>query len=99
MTDEKKVENLGFELGLWASSFGISFVALSALLAVLRVYHPLLPKDPRTLLRTPRQSIVRQVNGGTYFHFGVKKALSQSKKLLEYLSSSLQTCLPQLPNI
>ena len=84
ITDEKKAENLGFELGLWASSFGISLVALSALLAVLRVYYPLLPKDPRTLLKTPRNSTVRQVDGGTYFHFGVMKTLTLSKKLLEY---------------
>ena len=75
VTDEFVCENLGFELGLWASSF-------VALLAVLLVYHPSRPKDPRTLLRTPRQSIVRQMYGGTYFHFCVKKALSQSKKLL-----------------
>ena len=99
VTDEKEAANLGFEVGLWASSFGSSFVALSALLALLRLYHLLLPKDPRTLLRTPRQSMVRQIACGAYFHFGVMKALSQSKKLLDYLVLSLQACFLQLPNI
>ena len=99
LTEEEKAENLGFELGLWASSFGISIVALSALLAVLRVYYPSLPKDPRTLLKTPRQTIVRQIDGGTYFHFGIMKAICQSKQLLEYFATNIRQCLLQVPNI
>lgn len=33
ISEEKKTENLRFELGVWASSFGVSVVALSALLS------------------------------------------------------------------
>lgn len=39
-SEHQKSENLGFELGLWASSFGVSSLAVSALLALLCAYHP-----------------------------------------------------------
>ncbi len=44
--------NLGASLHNWALTFGVSLVALTALLGLLRLYHPDLPKDARTLLKT-----------------------------------------------
>ena len=82
---------LAFELGMWASSFGVSFVALSALLSILRVFHPSLPKDPRTLLKTPRNTAVKSVEGGgSYFHFGIVNGLTLSKQLFSFLSSQIE---------
>lgn len=37
-------------LRYWATSYSISVVALSALLSILKLFHPRLPKDGRTLL-------------------------------------------------
>ena len=95
-SEEKKSENLAIELGLWASSFGISFVAMAALLTVLRIYFPLLPKDPRTLLKTPRFNHVKTVEGGSYVHFGIVKCVAQSKDVLQYLLSRLQSCFQHI---
>ena len=39
-------------LRYWATSYSISLVALSALLSILKLFHPRLPKDGRTLLGT-----------------------------------------------
>ncbi|CAM4686030.1 unnamed protein product [Leuciscus chuanchicus] len=44
--------NLGDSLRNWALTFGVSLVALTALLGLLRLHHPDLPKDARTLLKT-----------------------------------------------
>lgn len=44
--------DLASRLRDWAIQFGISLIALSALLSILKVHHPSLPKDARTLLKT-----------------------------------------------
>jgi len=44
--------NLGDSLRNWALTFGVSLVALTALLGLLRFHFPDLPKDARTLLKT-----------------------------------------------
>ncbi|XP_067206974.1 uncharacterized protein [Linepithema humile] len=56
-------ECLAAKLCDWALLFGISHVALSALLIILRIYLPMeqLPKDARTLLCTPRKTVIRKV--------------------------------------
>lgn len=78
---------LSAELGSWASEFNISHSALSHLLSVLSPYHPSLPKDPRTLLKTPRKIHLKSVDAssGYYFHFGIKEALSKSVPLQDFL--------------
>jgi len=67
--------NMASELGKWASSFSITAEALSALLTFLRLYHPSLPKDPRTLLKTPKQVDVKTIQDGSYCHFGIQNCL------------------------
>ncbi|KAG1657417.1 hypothetical protein GQR58_023391 [Nymphon striatum] len=44
--------DLGEQLTNWSLQFGISLVAFTALLSMLRMYFPNLPKDARTLLKT-----------------------------------------------
>lgn len=39
-------------LANWSVQFGVSLVALTALLSLLRLYHPELPKDAQTILKT-----------------------------------------------
>lgn len=89
--------NLVFELGQWASSNSISVTALSSLLGMLRVFHPSLPKDPRTLLKTSCQSNLKLVEGGAYFHFGIASCLSKSKELLDFQSQNSDNMADPLP--
>lgn len=60
----------------WALEYGITLVALTALLPILRFHHPTLPKDARTLLNTDRGDRGDRVVGGTFFYFGILSSLS-----------------------
>ena len=53
-SDESEPEEMSLQdkLKQWASTFGITLVAVTALLSILRVHHSELPKDARTLLGT-----------------------------------------------
>nr|VZI18171.1 unnamed protein product [Spirometra erinaceieuropaei] len=42
---------------------------------MLRPYHPEVPKDPRTLLQTPRTCISKPLNKGNYVHLGLERGL------------------------
>jgi len=61
------------ELLKWYLRYNISLDALGALLKLLHEYHPTLPIDARTLLKTPdtRTLNVKQIPGGNYYHFGI----------------------------
>lgn len=61
-------------------------MALTALLGILKLHHPYLPKDGRTLLKTSTSYSIQNVAGGTYHYFGIVKALS---KTLEKIWSSV----------
>ncbi|KAB0790034.1 hypothetical protein PPYR_15646 [Photinus pyralis] len=66
------------ELVSWATKHEISHVALADLLQMLQKLpnlSTLIPKDPRTLLKTPRSTEIRVVPPGTYFHFGLKQGI------------------------
>ncbi|CAM4571161.1 unnamed protein product [Leuciscus chuanchicus] len=49
---EAPTSELVTSLRFWASSFSVSLAALTALLIILRVFHPELPRDVRTILKT-----------------------------------------------
>ena len=66
---------------------------MSALLAILRLFHPDLPRDARTLLRTPRSTRVKSTGNGSYFHFGILKSLSSLKEMKDVLSENLPEIL------
>ena len=89
--------NLAFELEQWATSNSNPVTALSSLLGMLRVFHPSLPKDPRTLLKTPCPSNLKLVEGGAYFHFGIANCLSKSKELLDFVSQNSDDMADPLP--
>ena len=67
--------DLAYDLGKWASTFNIPHNAVKDLLCKLHPSHPMLPKDPRTLLKTKTEYEVRNVAGGSYHHFGLEKSL------------------------
>lgn len=61
----------------WAVEYGITLVALTALLSVLRCHHPSLPKDAKTLLHTNRNYINQASCKWSYFYFGIVNSLSR----------------------
>lgn len=67
-------DTLKTALILWAVSFGISHIALTALLLILRRFgHVELPKLARTLLRTPRKAVEpRPCAPGEFFYRGIQ---------------------------
>ncbi len=53
-------------------------MAIGAFLSLLKSYVPHIPKDPRTLLKTPRKYVIRQLqNGGEYSHLGLENGIRQ----------------------
>jgi hypothetical protein len=59
-------------LSAWAVAYSISHKALLALLEILCAYFTELPKDPRTLLKTPRTDVaLKVVSNGSYYQFGL----------------------------
>ena len=69
-------------LRYWATSYSISLVALSALLSILKLFHPKLPKDGRTLLKTQAHVATTQIQGGEYHHFGLVQGILSRLKCL-----------------
>ena len=68
--DETISFNLQNALAAWAVQFSITLCVLSALLLILRVFHPELPKDARTILKTKRNyAIERRAGGGFLFWY------------------------------
>ena len=59
----------------WALTFNVNHSALTQLLHILHDHHPELPKDIRTLLKTPRSIVSKQLQNGLYCHLGLKSQL------------------------
>lgn len=75
------------DISTWAIHENISHKSLNQLLQILRKYtNYVLPKDARTLLRTPQSTKIIQIDGGEYSHLGLKKALLNIIKKHERLN-------------
>lgn len=63
----------------WAVQFQISHTAITALLSILRNhgFDNCLPKNSKTLLKTPKFTNVRRVPPGEYFHKGLRLGIMQ----------------------
>lgn len=71
-------KNLIFRNNLkrWAINKNISLEALKQLLAVVNQRFPgVLPVDPRTLLQTKRNIVIKKIDGGEYWHKGLIEPL------------------------
>lgn len=86
--------NLGASLQNWALTFGVSLVALTALLGLLRLCHPELPKDARTLLKTKITHNIQERCGGLHYYFGILSSLKQ--KLYKACESITNGCTLKL---
>lgn len=103
-THDSVAEQLCTKLAEWAVNYQIPQTALSSLLSLLRNYHPDIPMDARTLLKTPSQCNVKEISGGSYYHFGVEKSLVRILSTTESMNTlkdsnfiSLQVNIDGLP--
>lgn len=72
------IKTLNFILRKWAIKHNITLLALSELLKILNERgHPSLPKDARTLLRTPKKVDVMRMGSGQYWYGGLKEKLTE----------------------
>uniref|UniRef100_A0A8D8QT96 Uncharacterized protein n=1 Tax=Cacopsylla melanoneura TaxID=428564 RepID=A0A8D8QT96_9HEMI len=58
----------------WANTYQISLIALTAVLSILPSIardYIYLPKDARTLMKTPRAVTVKSMDNGEYYHFSL----------------------------
>ena len=71
--------SLNEDLASWATTNRIPRNTLGSLLGILRRHncHNEIPKDPRTLLRTPRDVPSVSKCGGQYSYFGIESAITQ----------------------
>ena len=100
--NDDDLTSLSDNIANWAVSFGISMVALTALLSILHILHPNLPKDGRTLLKTKMHYAIQEKAGGNYHHFGILSSLKSTlskyaKTLAEGMTLGLQINIDGLP--
>ena len=102
-SDTKSITNekagFGKIIGNWSLKHNIPRNALSNLLRILKPKYPDLPRDARSLLRTPRTVAVKELScGGKYFHWGILQGLS--RKMLAGFKmqhcSRLTCCLKEM---
>ncbi|KAL0150376.1 hypothetical protein M9458_054193, partial [Cirrhinus mrigala] len=84
---EETPPDLGEEVAAWAATNKCKRSALNELLDILRRQGHRLPKDARTLLKTPKRVETVELCGGQYAYFGIAsgilKVLAQSPGFLE----------------
>lgn len=68
------------QLLLWGTQAQIKQVDHRSLLHILHPYHPELPLDVRTLLKTPQNVELLSMGSGNVFYFGIRSALESMLK-------------------
>ena len=66
------------DLASWAGQIRLPRDSTNALLLILRKHGMEVPKDYRTLMKTPRSVEVLNRCGGTYYYFGIKHGISSA---------------------
>ena len=79
---DQKNNDISFQIAQWVALFGISLSGLAALLIILRRVGLELPKDPRTLLKTPTPYKVKKAGGGSFCYIGLQTALKNYANLI-----------------
>ncbi|KAA0702512.1 hypothetical protein E1301_Tti021314 [Triplophysa tibetana] len=86
-------------LAEWAAEYNISQNALSALLKNLRQKGLNVPLDARTLMSTVRKCDVKNIAGGSYYHFGIKNSIQVELASLDFDLRDLTDTLTLRVNI
>jgi len=86
------VHSISDFLATWAIQFNVSNACLSSLLKYLGKHncYSELPKDARTLLKTPTATSLRTVSPGQYFHNGLYKGILQTLKQLQTVPQTIE---------
>ncbi|CAG5038376.1 unnamed protein product [Parnassius apollo] len=83
-SDIEKITALTKQLKTWSVGNNITQTALKQLLLILNEGYVsttlLLPKDPRTVLRTPKEICIKNIEGGQYWHHGITEPLMKLLK-------------------
>lgn len=89
------VNNFVSKLCDWSSSSNISHLAINSLLNILKEVPDLkdLPKDARTLLKTPRTSNMEILGSGTYSYLGIKQGILDVLQFEDDIPSTIQLLL------
>ncbi|XP_036138283.1 uncharacterized protein LOC118644257 [Monomorium pharaonis] len=97
--NENADNNFKKSIAEWAIKYGITHSALIALLEILNICtNVTFPKDPRTLLQTPRSTDIIKMDNGQYCHFDIKNIVK--KMITEIRTSGMNiTILNLLINI
>lgn len=89
-SDIEKITSLTKKLKTWSIENNITQIALKQLLLILNEGYVsttlFLPKDPRTVLRTPKEICIKNIEGGQYWHHGITEPLT--KLLMDIASTS-----------
>ena len=86
-------ESIRYSIADWATKYSISLVALSALLVILQNLKLDVPKDARTLLKTPVYKSVLQKAGGLFYYSGIKSSISLFVKMRNIVIAQSQNIL------
>jgi hypothetical protein len=81
---EDESDNLRKNLASWAAKHNVSKVCVDELLTTLQPHCNGLPKDARTLLKTPKSIDFSEKCGGKYIYFGMKTDLLKILKLKSF---------------
>ena len=89
--DKKKGENdIINRIRRLAVTMNLSLRGVSQIMDTFRDLFPFLPKDPRTILRTPRHCRMRSIAGGVYVHLGLKAGLLNSLNAAELCETGIK---------
>ncbi|KAL6420229.1 hypothetical protein ACFW04_014599 [Cataglyphis niger] len=87
---DKQKSTLHEQLHIWATKYNITQKSLTALLCILREEgHNDLPSDARTLLETPKNTIIQECGDGHYFYYGLEKALREKLKSYKNINNNI----------
>lgn len=90
-SEPDSTETLLCQLRRWAASnSSVPQSAVTELLHILKQFHPELPLDCRTLLRTPIDIVSTQLDSGEYVHLGLELALKNCLSKIKHLLSVLK---------
>lgn len=84
-------EDIEVVIAKWANRNNVCHSVLDDLLVSLSKFHYFkkLPKDSRTLLHTPVKTVLKNIKGGVYYHFGISNEIEYLSKLKQNLPSKL----------
>lgn len=84
-------EDIELTIAMWAIWNSICHSVLNDLLTSLSKHTEFkyLPKDSRTLLHTPSSTVLKNIDGGVYYHFSIVSEIEYLCKVYTHLPSTL----------